>query len=321
MRRLVRWLVGLLVVLRAVRDRPRPEEREPIVEPGEGDPRAELAVVVLLLLAAAAAVLFVVAYGLEWSTQVLGGAIAGAFALLATALAVVARRLVAVEELVDEYPPDEHSQAQAEVAQIVRESGGRVTRKRLLGAAAATAGTAVGAALVTPALSLGPALDTSRLNETPWRRGRRLVHADGRPVRADEITAGAFATAYPEGADRDAIGSPVVLVRVDPGELRLPAGREDWAPEGILAFSKVCTHAGCAIALYRSPKFAPAQPDRALVCPCHYSTFEVTTGGTVSFGPAGRPLPQLPLVIEAGELRAGGDFSAPPGPSWWGSRS
>jgi ubiquinol-cytochrome c reductase iron-sulfur subunit len=321
MRRLLRWLIGLLVVFRAVRDRPRAEEREPIVAPGEGDPRAELVVVALLLLAAACGVLFVVAYALEWSTQALGGAIAGALALLGAALAVAAQRLVATEELVGEYPPDEHPEAQAEVAQIVRESGGRLTRKRLLAAAAVTAGTAVGGALVTPALSLGPALDTSRLNESPWRRGVRLVHADGRPVRAEEIGTGTFVTAFPEGADRDAIGAPLILVRIDPAELRLPAGREGWAPDGILAYSKICTHAGCAIALYRNPTFPPTQPGRALVCPCHYSTFAVATGGTVEFGPAGRPLPQLPLEIAGGDLRAAGEFSSPPGPSWWGSRS
>ena len=64
------------------------------------------------------------------------------------------------------------------------------------------------------------------------------------------------------------------------------------------------------------------EPDPALVCPCHYSTFDPSTGGTVLYGPAGRPLPQLPLVIDArGELRAGGNFSGQVGPSWWNVRS
>jgi ubiquinol-cytochrome c reductase iron-sulfur subunit len=57
------------------------------------------------------------------------------------------------------------------------------------------------------------------------------------------------------------------------------------------------------------------------VCPCHYSTFDVATGGTVLFGPAGRPLPQLPLLIDGARgLRAAGNFSGPVGPSWWGVR-
>jgi ubiquinol-cytochrome c reductase iron-sulfur subunit len=94
-----------------------------------------------------------------------------------------------------------------------------------------------------------------------------------------------------------------------------------WAPDGILAFSKVCTHAGCAIALYRTPKFEPVQPRPALVCPCHYSAFEPATGGQVLFGPAGRPLPQLPLAIDAGgALIAAGGYSGAVGPSWSGVR-
>jgi ubiquinol-cytochrome c reductase iron-sulfur subunit len=102
----------------------------------------------------------------------------------------------------------------------------------------------------------------------------------------------------------------------------LPAARDGWAPDGIVAYSKICTHAGCAIALYRKPTFPATQPGPALVCPCHYSTFDVTNGGAVLFGPAGRPLPQLPLEIDnAGQLRAGGNFSGAVGPSWWGVRN
>jgi len=102
----------------------------------------------------------------------------------------------------------------------------------------------------------------------------------------------------------------------------LPAGREGWAPRGILAFSKICTHAGCAVNLYRKPKFAPVEPKPALVCPCHYSTFDPADGGSVIFGPAGRPLPQLPLQIDAsGDLRAAGNFPQGVGPSWWGVRN
>jgi ubiquinol-cytochrome c reductase iron-sulfur subunit len=104
-------------------------------------------------------------------------------------------------------------------------------------------------------------------------------------------------------------------------ELDLPEGREDWAPDGLLAYSKICTHAGCAVSLYRSPNFTPVSPKRALVCPCHYSTFDVARGADVLFGPAGRALPQLPLrVDDDGHLVAGGDFSDGVGPSWWGSR-
>ena len=170
-------------------------------------------------------------------------------------------------------------------------------------------------------MSLGPAFDLASMARTPWRRGRRLVDEAGSPIPAAAVRPGEFLTAYPEGADPEQIGSPIILIRLDPAGLRLPAARRTWAPEGILAYSKICTHAGCAIALYRAPLFEPVEQPPGLVCPCHYSTFDPATGGTVVFGPAGRALPQLPLRIDRhGNLRAGGTFSGPVGPSWWGVR-
>jgi ubiquinol-cytochrome c reductase iron-sulfur subunit len=141
-------------------------------------------------------------------------------------------------------------------------------------------------------------------------------------MSADDVERDTFYTAYPEGADRETLGAPLVVVRLEPAALNLPSGRNGWAPGGILAYSKICTHAGCAVALYRKPTFPDVQPQPALVCPCHYSTFDPATGGSVLFGPAGRPLPQLPLYVDpAGHLRAAGNFSGPVGPSWWGVRN
>ena len=277
----------MLGVLGLARGRGR-RERERIVDAGDKQPRAEAIVIVLLLLTALAAAGFVVAYGLGASTQVMGAALGGALALLAAALIVVAKRLVVSEELEEEYS-GAHPEEQEAVAQIVEESGSRITRKRLLAAAAGAAGTSVGVALITPAVSLGPLFDSSPLYRTPWRTGRRLVDKHGKPMLADDIETETFYTAYPEGASQDDLGAPLVVIRLDPAALELPPGRDGWAPEGILAFSKICTHAGCAIALYRTPKFAPTQPKPALVCPCHYSTFDPATGAQVIFGPpAGR---------------------------------
>jgi ubiquinol-cytochrome c reductase iron-sulfur subunit len=319
-----RWFLAIVVLARTAAGLARGEtreRRERIVPAGDPDPRAEALVIALLLATALAAAFFVVAYGVGWSTQVLGGAMGGALALLAAALIVAAKRLVVSEELAEEYPEEDPEQQEA-VTQIIRESGGRITRKRLLGGAAGLAGGALGIALIAPAVSLGPVFDTSRLNETPWRRGRRLVDEQDRPLTADQIERGAFYTAFPEGADHDDIASPLVLIRLAPEEIRLPPGRAGWAPEGILAYSKICTHAGCAIALYRNPLYQPVEPDHALVCPCHYSTFDAAAAGKVLFGPAGRPLPQLPLMIDATrQLRAAGNLSGPAGPGWWGVRS
>ena len=85
-----------------------------------------------------------------------------------------------------------------------------------------------------------------------------------------------------------------------------PARARGWAPEGILAYSKICPHAGCAISLYRYPTYQPTSAGPAFTCPCHYSTFSPGEGGRLIFGPAGRSLPQLPLMIDAQRLPARG---------------
>jgi ubiquinol-cytochrome c reductase iron-sulfur subunit len=203
----------------------------------------------------------------------------------------------------------------------VRESGSRITRRKLLAGAALTAGGAVGLAALTPALSLGPLWDTTPLDSSPWRRGRRLVDADGKPMLAADVEEETFYTAFPEGAEPENIASPLVVIRLDPSELRLPAARKGWAPYGILAYSRICTHAGCAIELFRKPTFPVLEPKPALVCPCHYSTFDPARAAAVIFGPAGRPLPQLPLAIDGeGHLVAAGDYSGRVGPGWWAVR-
>ncbi len=317
------FLVSALVLVAGRRRTPRgPDERDRrIVEEGRPERGAETVLLLLLALVVACAVVFMVVFSFErlaHQTQYLGLALGGAFVLLAAACILVANRLIVTEELEHPYPEREHPQEIGEVEQIIDESGSRFTRRRLVRTAGLGAAGAIGLALITPALSLGPAFATQKLKWTPWRRGRRLVDDEGRPLRAADVVEGTFVTAYPEGADRELIGSPLVVVRVPVGELKT---RHDWAPGGVVAFSKICTHAGCAIALYRKPTFAAVEPRPALVCPCHYSTFDPADGGKVLFGPAGRALPQLPLEVDAkGYLRAKGNFDEPIGPSWWGVR-
>jgi ubiquinol-cytochrome c reductase iron-sulfur subunit len=323
MTRIRDWIVSAAVLLAGR----KPRDHEPaaearVVPTGEPDFRAESLVLALLGLTSLAAIGFVVVYALDpvsHRTQLFGLTLGLAFASLAAALILLAERLVVTEELDAPYPePD--AEAEAEVAQIVVESGSRITRRRLLTLGGVAAGGTLGLALAAPVLSLGPLLDTGSLKKTPWRSGRLLVDEAGRPLGADAIEEGSFYTAFPEGAGREQLGAPLVVVRL--ADLDLPDGREDWAPGGIVAYSKVCTHAGCAVALYRKPTFPAAEPRPALVCPCHYSTFDPATGGTVLAGPAGRPLPQLPLERDGdGNLRAAGGFSGPVGPSWWGVRT
>jgi ubiquinol-cytochrome c reductase iron-sulfur subunit len=147
------------------------------------------------------------------------------------------------------------------------------------------------------------------------------VDENALPIRALDLEAGSFLTAFAEGGNKRQLADSVVVVRVEPTKLDLPPERRGWAPRGILAYSKVCTHAGCAVNLFRKPLYPPRAPGPALVCPCHYSTFDVRRGAHVIFGPAGRPLPQLPLAIDAERhLVAAGGLSGPPGPAWSGVR-
>jgi ubiquinol-cytochrome c reductase iron-sulfur subunit len=318
--RVGRWFVaGIVLLLGRGRRRRALPPGEPLVRPTPAAPRAELAVAGLLLLATVLAVVFIVVYAGGADTQLLGVALGLCFAVLAVASILTAFRLVPAEEEEEPYPELSHPAEVAEVEQVVEESTRHLTRRRLLGLAAGGAGVTLGAALLTPLASLGPVFDTSRLRRDPWRRGVRLVDSMGRALRAEEIELGTLHTAFPEGADPDELGSPIVVVRLEPVRLDLPAERREWAPQGIVAYSKICTHAGCAVALYRVPHYEPLHPRPALVCPCHYSTFDPATGGSVLFGPAGRALPQLPLAVgPQGELTALGGFSGPVGPSWSG---
>jgi ubiquinol-cytochrome c reductase iron-sulfur subunit len=319
-----RWVVVALVLLLGRVPFRRRQPRERIVPPGAPDRRAETLVVLLLLAAAACAIAFPVVYGFDsipHQTQFLGLSLGLALAFLAAACVVIAHRLVVTEQLEEDYPGT-HPEEQEEIDQIVEESGDRFTRKRLLYVAGGAAGGALGVAFLTPAASLGPILDVDPLFRTPWRRGVRLVDEQNRPFRADDVEEETFYTAYPEGASKEDLASPLVVVRLAVSELHLPGDRRGWAPRGIVAYSKICTHAGCAIALYRKPTFPDVEPKPALVCPCHYSTFDPAAAGKVLFGPAGRPLPQLPLAVDgAGMLRAAGNYSGPVGPSWWGVRN
>ena len=320
------FLLAALALLIGRRRRPRrlrPGERERlVVPPPPENGGAELLAIGLLLASAASGIAFVVVYVLDRlpaHTQLLGLSLGLAFTFLAAGLAVTAKRLVATEELEDDYPEHEHPDEQERIVQVVHESG--LTRRRLFVVALGAAAGSIGVALLAPVASLGPAIHMARFYLTPWRRGTRLVDEHGRPLRADQIEEKAFYTAFPEGADKESLASPLVVVRLRPDQLDLPTENAGFDASGIVAFSKICTHAGCAIALYRAPLFKPTDPRPALVCPCHYSTFDPATGGSVIFGPAGRKLPMLPLQVDAGGfLRARGNFDGPVGPSWWGVR-
>jgi quinol---cytochrome c reductase iron-sulfur subunit len=161
---------------------------------------------------------------------------------------------------------------------------------------------------------LGP-LPRKSLDFTVWRKGTRLIiYGSGRPLKPDDFDSpGGMITVIPEGfeEDFDALAkAAVIIIKFAPGELREPTVM-NWTVDDIVAYSKICTHVGCPAALYE-------QTTHHILCPCHQSTFDATRGATVLFGPATRPLPQLPITTNAqGYLVAQSDFHEPVGPSYW----
>ncbi|HUA48368.1 MAG TPA: Rieske (2Fe-2S) protein [Solirubrobacteraceae bacterium] len=327
-------LLGVLVAARtaaraaANRGHSVPRDAGGTEHPGSGidpskrvvpsDRRAEGLVALLLVFAAVFAFAFTVIYVvLSGDTQLLGVAVGGALLSLAAACIVAGKFVVPQETAIEDRGRLLDEEQTGEAVEMIEAGGEGISRRAMLVGAGGVAGAALLTAAATPLASLGPTLKS--LHETPWARGVRLVDDQGRPYLADEIQIGSFYTALPENKDPESFGAGLLVVRLPAEFIHLPAPRRDWAPYGILAYSKICPHAGCAISLYRYPTYAPTSEQPAFTCPCHYSTFLPGEGGRLVFGPAGRALPQLPLMIDSGGyLRAAAGFHEDIGPSWWG---
>jgi ubiquinol-cytochrome c reductase iron-sulfur subunit len=325
MRLLERLALGAGLVRGLVRRVPPEEDTERALEEADprerrlpDDPRAELAVAGLLVLGGLLAAAFAVLVVVHPQTQLLGGVLAGGLGSVGIALGLASKRVVVQEVEVQERhpPPPEDDVA---LAEQLRSGGEGITRRRVLAGAAGVACCGLAGAAVLPVTGLGPGLG-DQPNRTPWRRGKGLVDPQtGKAISADDLVVGAFQSAMPDGATLQELGAPVIVVRVEPRELDLPPERRTWAPEGLLAYSQICTHAACAVTLFRYPVDRQTSKGPALVCPCHYSTFDVLRGAEPVFGPAVRALPQLPLAIAADRtLVAAGPLSGSVGPSYWG---
>ncbi|MBN9152509.1 MAG: Rieske 2Fe-2S domain-containing protein [Microbacterium sp.] len=159
------------------------------------------------------------------------------------------------------------------------------------------------------------------LSHTMWKKGMKLAHdPSGVPIKAEDVTLGSAFHVIPEelasvshqdGYLEEKAKAIVLLMRLPVEDLHPAPGREDWGFDGIVAYSKVCTHVGCPVALYE-------QQTHHLLCPCHQSQFDVSNNAAVIFGPAARPLPQLPIEVDdEGYIVAKSDFHEPVGPSFW----
>ncbi len=210
----------------------------------------------------------------------------------------------------DEEPRDAMPKGieEREEAADAYEAGADILERRaFLGKMLAAAFAALGLAALFPIRSLGVA-PAGSLFRTAWTRGARLVRPDGSPVRAADLPVDGVLTVFPEH-HIEAADSQTLVIRLPPN--LPPPGPDGWSSDGCVAFSKICTHAGCPVGLYRTET-------HELFCPCHQSSFAVLQGARPVAGPATRPLPQLPLSRDqAGFLIAQGDFEEPVGPGFW----
>ncbi|MFH8515925.1 Rieske 2Fe-2S domain-containing protein [Streptomyces gelaticus] len=164
---------------------------------------------------------------------------------------------------------------------------------------------------------LGP-LPEKKLRNTMWAKGKQLINMNTmEPLRPEDVAVGSLTFAMPEGLEESAhdfqnqiAKAALMIIRIEPDNIKDKRERE-WAHEGIVAFSKICTHVGCPISLYE-------QQTHHVLCPCHQSTFDLSDGARVIFGPAGHALPQLRIGVNSeGNLEALGDFEEPVGPAFW----
>jgi ubiquinol-cytochrome c reductase iron-sulfur subunit len=275
--------------------------------------RATRHIAAALSLTTASALGLTVLYALGGQSQVEGILLALALFGLGYAFVVAARKLLPQGPFTEDRPPLASSQPEidefAHDFDRLYEGEGTVERRRFLLRMLATAAGALGLAALFPAASLGPRPGNS-LFVTKWRRGSRVVNEQGKAVNVTDLEVGGVITVFPEG-HLDAADSQTLLIRVSDKAVTTKAGRETWGPDGYVAYSKVCTHAGCPVGLYQ-------QSRKRLLCPCHQSTFEVLDGARPVFGPATRSLPQLPLMVDDdGYLRSQSDYHEPVGPGFW----
>jgi len=309
----------------------------------KAEKRAERQVAGMFILSMICVVLFVVSYfafgiggdhdtaaGLGASTLALGLTLGLALLFIGVGVIQWARKLMSDHEIIEMRHParssdEDRTETLAALTQGTEESGiarRPLIRNTLLGA--------MGLVGITPILALrdlGP-LPGDSLLSTPWKAGMRVVvDVLNTPIKVSDLEFGTLVNAQPaalyetdeegeplyEGVDLQVAKSKasVILVRMEPEELVPGEGRDNWSVDGVICYSKICTHVGCPISLYE-------RTTHSVLCPCHQSTFDLAESARVTFGPAARALPQLPLSVDdEGYLIAQSDFTEPVGSSFW----
>jgi len=318
--------------------KPRPTDVD-----DEAARRAERQIATMFGLSAVMAVLFCVAYftfsigedpdlilGYGASNIALGVTLGLALLLIGIGAIQWARKLMSDVEIAEDRHPTHSSDEDRDFSvsafnQGAADSG--IARRPLIRNTLIVAVGALGLPAIVALRDLGP-LPGNKLETTVWSRGMRVVNdVSGTPIQPTQMEIGQLVNAEPsvffevdeegeplyEGVtlQQEKAKAAVILVKMRPEDITPAPGRENWGIDGILCFSKICTHVGCPISLWE-------QQTHHLLCPCHQSTFDLGDNGKVIFGPAARALPQLPLMLDdEGYLVAQSDFLEPVGPSYW----
>jgi ubiquinol-cytochrome c reductase iron-sulfur subunit len=266
----------------------------------------------------------------SYYTPCMGLALALALGGIGFGMILWAKRLMPHVEAVQERhpftaPPEETAATEEELKLGFEDTG--LARLPLLRRSMLGALTVFGAVAVVPLLNLTNSKPGKKLDHTSWVKGARLVTEQGNFVKLGDLSIGSIETVLPAVPVTTATGgtryepktdtaekatSTTILIRLPPGVNRPRPGRETWAVDGHVAYSKICTHAGCPVSLYE-------QQTHHLLCPCHQSVFNVPDGCRAIFGPASRSLPQLPLAVDAEGyfIARDGDYDEPVGPAFW----
>ncbi|MUL40954.1 Rieske (2Fe-2S) protein [Streptomonospora sp. PA3] len=267
----------------------------------------------------------------QWSNMLMGGTLALSLFGIAAGMTVWARQIMPHYEVANDYdelpsPPEEKSSFSDFFMRGADESG--FTKRPLMRRTLLLAMAPLGLAPIVLLRDTGP-LPRDTLRHTLWEPGMHMVvegaarHGEEGWIHEDDLTPGGMISAlpyvepdaeHPHGLSlNDQAQTVILLIKMHEREFSEEMTREqrNWTHNGIVAYSKICTHVGCPAALYESES-------HRILCPCHQSTFDATNGAKVVFGPANRPLPMLPITVdEEGYLVADGDFSEPVGPTFW----